>query len=90
MHRHSWWIRGDSDHVIPVGEAHAFVHRLRSVSRSTVRYLEIPGAGHGFDLTNPHSTHAAVHATSHFLEAVHRNHHLHPQTQAVRTASMRQ
>jgi acetyl esterase/lipase len=67
-------IHGDSDHVIPVGEAHAFVHRLRSVSRSAVRYLEIPGAGHGFDLTNPHSTHAAVHATSHFLEAVHRNH----------------
>src|SRR6202167_5674694 len=43
-------IHGDADRVIPVGEAHAFVHRLRSVSRSAVRYLEIPGAGHGFDL----------------------------------------
>ena len=68
-------IHGDSDHVIPVGEAHAFVQRLRSVSRSTVTYFEIPGAGHGFDLTNPHSTHAAVHATSDFLEAIRRNHH---------------
>ncbi|MDT5171542.1 MAG: hypothetical protein QOD02_4892, partial [Mycobacterium sp.] len=64
-------IHGDADRVIPVGEAHAFVHRLRSVSRSAVRYLEIPGAGHGFDLTSPYSAHAAVHATSHFLEAVH-------------------
>lgn len=69
-------IHGDSDHVIPVWEAHAFVDRLRSVSRSAVRYLEIPGAGHGFDLTSPHSAHAAVHATSHFLQAAHRNHHL--------------
>ena len=64
-------IHGDADRVIPVGEAHAFVHRLRSVSRSAVRYLEIPRAGHGFDLTSPYSTQAAVHATSHFLEAVH-------------------
>ena len=64
-------IHGEADRVIPVGEAHAFVHRLRSVSRSAVRYLEIPGAGHGFDLTSPYSAHAAVHATSHFLEAVH-------------------
>lgn len=69
-------IHGDSDHVIPVGEAHAFVQRLRSVSRSAVTYLEIPGAGHGFDLTDPHSTNAAIHATSDFLEAVRRNHHL--------------
>jgi acetyl esterase/lipase len=69
-------IHGDSDHVIPVSEAHAFVDRLRSVSRSAVRYLEMPGAGHGFDLTSPHSAHAAVHATSDFLQAAHRNHHL--------------
>jgi acetyl esterase/lipase len=69
-------IHGDSDQVIPVWEAHAFVDRLRSVSRSAVRYLEIPGAGHGFDLTSPHSAHAAVHATSDFLQAAHRNHHL--------------
>ena len=83
-------IHGDSDHVIPVGEAHTFVQRLRSVSRSAVTYLEIPGAGHGFDLTDPHSTHAAIHATSHFLEAVHRNHHLTThRLRAVRTASMR-
>ena len=71
-------IHGDSDHVIPVGEAHAFVQRLRSVSRSAVTYLEIPGAGHGFDLTDPHNTNAAIHATSDFLEAVRRNHHLTP------------
>jgi acetyl esterase/lipase len=69
-------IHGDSDQVIPVWEAHAFVDRLRSVSRSAVRYLEIPGAGHGFDLTSPHSAHAAVHATGDFLQAAHRNHHL--------------
>jgi acetyl esterase/lipase len=75
-------IHGDSDHVIPVQEARAFVNRLRSVSRSAVGYLEIPGVGHGFDLTDRWSTQAAVEATSQFLEVLRRNHrvgadHLH-------------
>ncbi len=67
-------IHGDADWIIPVGEARGFVDALRSVSRSAVGYLQIPGAGHGFDLTDRFSTQAAVQATSQFLETVHRNH----------------
>jgi acetyl esterase/lipase len=53
-------VHGDDDHVIPVGEARAFVDRLRSVSQSPVGYLQIPGAGHGFDLTDPWGAQAAI------------------------------
>ncbi len=66
-------IHGDADRVIPVGEARGFVDALQSVSRSPVGYLQIPGAGHGFDLTDRFSTQAAVEATSQFLETVRRN-----------------
>lgn len=65
-------IHGTHDRVIPVGEARAFVARMREVSRSDVRYLELPGAGHGFDLTDWRSTHAAVTASALFLEQARR------------------
>jgi acetyl esterase/lipase len=67
-------IHGDSDRVIPVQEARAFVTQLRAVSTSAVHYLEIPAVGHGFDLTDRWSTQAAIEATSQFLESVRRNH----------------
>ena len=75
-------IHGDSDNVIPVHEARAFVDRLRSVSHAPVGYLEIPRAGHGFDLTDRWSTQAAVEATTQFLEAV-RSHHLSDDLQVI-------
>jgi acetyl esterase/lipase len=67
-------IHGDSDRVIPVREARDFVTQLRAVSTSAVHYLEIPGVGHGFDLTDRWGTQAAIEATSKFLETVRRNH----------------
>jgi acetyl esterase/lipase len=76
-------IHGDSDNVIPVHEARAFVDRLRSVSHAPVGYLEIPQAGHGFDLSDRWSTQAAVEATTQFLEAVRRQHHLSDDLQAI-------
>jgi acetyl esterase/lipase len=57
-------IHGSKDTVIPVEQARSFVERLRTVSHSLVGYLELPGAGHGFDL---------AHATSLFLNQVHRS-----------------
>ena len=45
-------IHGSSDTVIPVAQARSFVERLRSISRSIVSYVELPGAGHGFDMTD--------------------------------------
>ena len=45
-------VHGSRDSLIPVGEARAFVDKLRSVSAATVGYVELPGVGHGFDLVD--------------------------------------
>lgn len=66
-------IHGSSDTVIPVAQARSFVERLRSVSRSIVSYVELPGAGHGFDLTDGARTGATATAVGLFLGQVHRN-----------------
>jgi acetyl esterase/lipase len=66
-------IHGSSDKVIPVGQARSFVERLRSVSRSVVSYVELPGAGHGFDLTDGARTGAMSTAIGLFLGQIYRN-----------------
>ncbi|MGV0803391.1 alpha/beta hydrolase, partial [Mycolicibacterium elephantis] len=43
------------------------------VSRSPVSYLELPGAGHGFDMTDGARTGAMATAISLFLNHIHRN-----------------
>jgi acetyl esterase/lipase len=65
-------IHGSGDSVIPAAQARSFVERLRAVSRSLVAYLELPGAGHGFDLLDGARTGPAAHAISLFLNQVHR------------------
>ena len=54
-------IHGSSDTIIPVEQARNFVDTLRAVSRSTVSYAELPGAGHGFDMTDGARTGADGH-----------------------------
>ncbi|WP_349270166.1 esterase [Mycolicibacterium parafortuitum] len=66
-------IHGTGDSVIPVHQAQGFVERLRSVSRSVVGYVELPGAGHGFDMTDGARTGAASTAIGLFLNHIHRN-----------------
>ena len=66
-------LHGDSDVIIPVAEARTFVARLRAASNSPVGYVELPGAGHGFDLTDGTRTGAAVRAIGLFLQHVHRS-----------------
>jgi acetyl esterase/lipase len=66
-------VHGSEDRLIPVGEARAFVDRLRSVSESTVGYIELPGVGHGFDLIDGVRTAPVVAAIGRFLQQVHRN-----------------
>jgi acetyl esterase/lipase len=66
-------IHGSSDKVIPVGQARSFVERLRSVSGSVVSYVELPGAGHGFDLTDGARTGAMSTAIGLFLGQIYRN-----------------
>ncbi len=67
-------IHGSGDTVIPVPQARAFVERLQSVSRSVVSYMELPGAGHAFDMTDGARTGAMSTAIGLFLNHIHRNH----------------
>jgi acetyl esterase/lipase len=63
-------VHGSRDGLIPVGEARAFVHQLRSVSAATVGYVELPGVGHGFDLIDAARTAPVVAAIGRFLHQV--------------------
>lgn len=65
-------IHGTSDFLIPVAEARTFVERLRSTSRKPVAYIELPGATHGFDLTDGARTGTVVNAIGLFLSHVYR------------------
>lgn len=66
-------IHGSNDTVIPVEQARGFVERLRSVSRSAVGYVELPGAGHAFDLIDGARTGTAATAVGLFLNQAHHN-----------------
>ncbi|WP_068272220.1 alpha/beta hydrolase [Aldersonia kunmingensis] len=63
-------VHGSRDGLIPVGEARAFVEQLRSHSKSEVGYLELPGAGHGFDLLDGPRTAAVNIAVGLFLNSI--------------------
>lgn len=67
-------IHGSGDSVIPVAQARSFVERLRAVSRSVVSYMELPGAGHAFDMTDGARTGAMATAIGLFLNHIHRTH----------------
>lgn len=66
-------VHGTGDSVIPVAQARAFVERLRAVSRSAVSYVELPGAGHAFDMTDGARTGSIATAIGLFLNQIHRN-----------------
>lgn len=66
-------IHGSGDTIIPVQQARDFVEKLRGVSRSVVGYVELPGAGHGFDMTDGARTGSMATAIGLFLNEVHRN-----------------
>jgi len=66
-------VHGTGDSVIPVAQARSFVERLRGVSESVVGYVELPGAGHAFDMTDGARTGAASTAIGLFLNQIHRN-----------------
>jgi acetyl esterase/lipase len=66
-------IHGSGDTIIPVKQARDFVERLRSVSRSVVGYIELPGAGHAFDMLDGARTKSMATAVGLFLREVHRN-----------------
>jgi acetyl esterase/lipase len=65
-------VHGSADAIIPVAQARAFVNRLREVSHSVVGYVELPGAGHAFDMTDGARTGSAATAIGLFLNQIHR------------------
>jgi acetyl esterase/lipase len=67
-------VHGSADTVIPVDQARAFVDRLRAASQSRVAYLELPGAHHGFDMTDGTRTECAATVVSLFLNEIHAGH----------------
>jgi acetyl esterase/lipase len=66
-------IHGTGDSVIPVEQARSFVERLRAASHSVVSYVELPGAGHAFDMIDGARTGSAATAIGLFLNQIHRN-----------------
>ena len=67
-------VHGTADGLIPVVQARAFVEKLRAVSAQPVAYLELPGAHHGFDMTDGARTASATTAIGLFLNEIHRTH----------------
>ena len=66
-------IHGTGDSVIPVEQARSFVERLRAASHSVVSYVELPGAGHAFDMIDGARTGSIATAIGLFLNQIHRN-----------------
>jgi acetyl esterase/lipase len=67
-------IHGDHDSIIPVDEARRFRYALRERGGGRVDYVELPKAGHAFDLVDSsHARRCAVESTR-FLESVYRDH----------------
>ena len=67
-------IHGDHDSIIPVDEARAFRDALRARGGNDVEYVELPKAGHAFDLVDSsHARRSAVESTR-FLESAYRDH----------------
>lgn len=60
-------IHGSRDTLVDPGQARAFVAALRSTSRRTVTYAELPGAQHAFDIFPSIRSQHLVRATDRFL-----------------------
>lgn len=63
-------IHGERDTLVPVADARAFVARLREVAADRVRYIELPGAEHAFDLWPSERTAKVAEAIGRFLTAI--------------------
>ena len=76
-------IHGERDTLVPVEDARFFAERLRSVSRADVRYVELPGAEHAFDLWPSERTARISEGIGRFLTAVARDEGRGPDDSAV-------
>ena len=65
-------LHGSHDFLVPPEESRQFVAALRAVSPVSVRYAELPGATHGFDVLHSLRSRHVVHGVGTFLDAVYR------------------
>jgi len=63
-------IHGESDSLVPVEEARAFVERLRAASNERVLYAEMRGGQHAFDVIPSWRTIPVIEAIERFLATV--------------------
>ena len=63
-------IHGERDTLVPVEDARHFVERLRAVSREPVRYVELAGAEHAFDLWPSERSARVAEGIGRFLTAI--------------------
>ncbi len=63
-------VHGDRDTLAPVEDARLFVERLSEVSKAPVRYAELRGAQHAFDIFASPRTARMVDGTLRFLNAM--------------------
>lgn len=64
-------VHGTNDTLVPVGEARAFVERLRASSKQPVAYAEIRGAQHAFDIFPSVRSAGVLRGVARFLEWAH-------------------
>jgi len=67
-------VHGDRDTLTPVADAREFVARLAPVATSEVRYLEVHGTQHAFDMFRSPRTDAVVRAVHRFVGTVWQDH----------------
>lgn len=63
-------IHGDRDTLAPVGDARAFVEKLRAVSTSPVLYAEMQGAQHAFEVFPSARTAKVIEGVERFLSTL--------------------
>ena len=63
-------IHGERDTLVPARDARKFVEELKRVSREPVRYVELPGAEHAFDIWPSERTARISEGIGRFLTAV--------------------
>ena len=63
-------VHGERDTLVPVGDAREFVAELERTSRSEVRYVELAGAEHAFDLWPSVRTARVADGIARFLASV--------------------
>lgn len=67
-------IHGERDTLVPVEDARHFAEVLKAVSRGPVRYVELPGAEHAFDLWPSERTARISEGIGRFLTAIAEHH----------------